>query len=78
MKKITTLAVATLFVAGAVFAQEKAKTVPAKNTAKTEKKADCTASCQQSGAKASNMKSCCKQPSKTAALRASAAKKTTK
>ncbi|NIG52485.1 hypothetical protein [Chitinophaga sp. Cy-1792] len=75
MKKIATLAVATLFVAGTVFAQEKAKTQPAKSTAKTEKKADCPASCQQSGAK----KSCCKQPSKTAAMRVSAAnKKTTK
>ncbi|WP_291908612.1 hypothetical protein [Chitinophaga sp. CB10] len=75
MKKLFTLAIASLLVAGTAFGQDNAKK-SANKAAKTEQKADCkdAASCHGKG----TAKSCCKQPSKTAAMRVKAAKKTTK
>ncbi|MBV7528617.1 hypothetical protein [Chitinophaga sp. sic0106] len=71
MKKLFTLAIASLLLAGTAFAQDNTKKAPAKE-AKTAQKED--PSCQSKG----TAKSCCKQPSKTAAMRVKAGKKTTK
>lgn len=64
MKRLLISTVTVLFITGAALAQDKTK-------AKAAVKKDAAANKEQ----ACSTKSCCKQPSKTAGLRAAAAKK---